>query len=77
MNLKKKLLLVLGTATLSLSLMSTSLDAINSNKQLAKEIPFEFSVKRDLAKEIPFEFSVKRDLAKEIPFEFSVKRDLA
>jgi len=77
MNLKKKLGLVLGTITLSITLATTSIHSIDSNKQLAKEIPFEFSVKRDLAKEIPFEFSVKRDLAKEIPFEFSVKRDLA
>ena len=77
MNLKKKLGILIGVATLSLGLGFNGVSHSNVKTGVAKEIPFEFSIKRDIAKEIPFEFSIKRDVAKEIPFEFSIKRDLA
>ena len=63
MNLKKKLGILAGVVTLSLSLGFNGASHSNFKTDVAKEIPFEFSIKRDVAKEIPFEFSIKRDLA--------------
>ncbi|MDI3235847.1 hypothetical protein QK289_12580, partial [Exiguobacterium antarcticum] len=74
MNLKKKLLLSIGSVGITLS----AFGIIHSGNELTTHVagnnlPTEFSVKRDMAgNNLPTEFSVKRDVAgNNLPTEFS------
>ncbi|WP_215115770.1 hypothetical protein [Exiguobacterium sp. s80] len=73
MNLKNKLLILAGLATISFATAEANSSEVI--KQVTKnDLPYEYSVKQVAKNDLPYEYSVKQVAKNDLPYEYSVKQ---